>query len=61
MADLTQHNLFEDIAGFTAWSSEREPPLVFKLFESLYNEFDEVARGSWVSSKGKPAVTATSR
>ena len=27
--------MFADIAGFTAWSSEREPSQVFQLLESL--------------------------
>lgn len=35
--------MFADIAGFTAWSSEREPSQVFKLLESLYRKFDQVA------------------
>ena len=45
IADLFPHTtvLFADIAGFTAWSSEREPSQVFKLLESLYRKFDEVA------------------
>lgn len=33
--------LFADIAGFTAWSSAREPAQVFMLLESLYQSFDE--------------------
>lgn len=35
--------IFADIAGFTAWSSQRDPPQVFTLLESLYRSFDEVA------------------
>lgn len=35
--------MFADIAGFTAWSSEREPSQVFKLLETLYHEFDTIA------------------
>ncbi len=35
--------MFADIAGFTAWSSEREPAQVFMLLESLYRAFDDVA------------------
>eukprot|EP00977_Amphora_coffeiformis_P007330 scaffold1588_cov222-Amphora_coffeaeformis.AAC.2 len=35
---------FIDIAGFTAWSSEREPQQVFRLLESLYGSFDDVGR-----------------
>lgn len=36
--------MFADIAGFTAWSSEREPAKVFKLLETLYHEFDAIAK-----------------
>jgi hypothetical protein len=36
--------LFADIAGFTAWSSTREPSQVFRLLESLYFQFDRVAQ-----------------
>lgn len=36
--------MFLDIAGFTAWSSEREPAQVFKLLETLYGSFDEACR-----------------
>ena len=35
--------MFADIAGFTAWSSEREPAQVFVLLEALYSEFDALA------------------
>jgi class 3 adenylate cyclase len=35
--------LFADIAGFTAWSSAREPTQVFMLLESVYHAFDKVA------------------
>lgn len=35
--------LFADIAGFTAWSSIREPSHVFILLESIFRAFDEVA------------------
>lgn len=34
---------FADIAGFTAWASQREPPQVFMLLESLYGAFDKIA------------------
>jgi class 3 adenylate cyclase len=46
IADLYPNTtvLFADIAGFTAWSSEREPSQVFRLLECLYSEFDAVAR-----------------
>ncbi|CAB9527788.1 expressed unknown protein [Seminavis robusta] len=36
--------LFSDIAGFTAWSSEREPAQVFTLLETLYGAFDKCAK-----------------
>ena len=35
--------LFADIAGFTAWSSVREPTQVFTLLESVYGTFDSIA------------------
>jgi Adenylate and Guanylate cyclase catalytic domain len=35
--------LFADIAGFTAWSSIREPSQVFLLLESIYRAFDKIA------------------
>lgn len=34
---------FADIAGFTAWSADREPTQVFTLLETVYNEFDQMA------------------
>lgn len=36
--------IFADIAGFTAWSSEREPSQVFKLLETIYATFDSIAK-----------------
>ncbi|CAB9502617.1 Receptor-type guanylate cyclase gcy [Seminavis robusta] len=36
--------LFADISGFTAWSSIREPTMVFTLLEKLYSEFDKIAK-----------------
>jgi len=36
--------MFADMCGFTAWSSMREPSQVFILLESVYAEFDELAR-----------------
>ena len=36
--------MFLDIAGFTAWSSEREPSQVFKLLETVYQAFDAITR-----------------
>ena len=35
--------MFADIAGFTAWSSTREPSQVFTLLENIYGAFDRVA------------------
>ena len=35
---------FGDLVGFTAWSSMREPSQVFVLLETIYGEFDELAR-----------------
>ncbi|KAL3914433.1 MAG: hypothetical protein SGILL_006104, partial [Bacillariaceae sp.] len=36
--------MFADIAGFTAWSSAREPSQVFTLLEGVYHEFDKIAK-----------------
>lgn len=36
--------LFADIAGFTAWSSEREPAQVFTLLETIYRYMDHAAK-----------------
>eukprot|EP00529_Nitzschia_sp_RCC80_P007795 CAMPEP_0113497756 /NCGR_PEP_ID=MMETSP0014_2-20120614/30795_1 /TAXON_ID=2857 /ORGANISM="Nitzschia sp." /LENGTH=1255 /DNA_ID=CAMNT_0000391707 /DNA_START=97 /DNA_END=3864 /DNA_ORIENTATION=+ /assembly_acc=CAM_ASM_000159 len=36
--------LFADIAGFTSWSSVREPSQVFILLETLYGAFDLIAK-----------------
>ncbi len=33
-----------DIAGFTAWSSQREPSRVFILLETIYRAFDKIAK-----------------
>ena len=35
--------LFADIAGFTAWSSTRDPSQVFTLLQNVYQAFDKVA------------------
>jgi len=40
--------MFADIAGFTKWSSIREPKTVFKLLETLYGAFDAIAEQSKV-------------
>ncbi len=46
IADFFPHCtvMFADIAGFTAWSSTREPSQVFILLETLYHSFDQIAR-----------------
>lgn len=46
IADLFPNTtiMFADIAGFTAWSSTREPSQVFTLLESIYHEFDIIAK-----------------
>jgi len=46
IADLFPNTtvLFADIAGFTAWSSVREPSQVFTLLESVYSAFDKSAQ-----------------
>jgi hypothetical protein len=36
--------MFADIAGFTAWSSVREPSQVFMLLETVYRAFDKIAK-----------------
>jgi Adenylate and Guanylate cyclase catalytic domain len=36
--------LFADIAGFTAWSSSRQPTQVFQLLETIYAAFDKLAK-----------------
>jgi hypothetical protein len=45
IADLFPNTtvLFADIAGFTKWSAERDPPQVFVLLETVYSEFDKLA------------------
>ena len=47
LAELSRHVLssfFADLAGFTAWSSEREPKDVFVLLETIYFAFDTIAK-----------------
>lgn len=36
--------LFADIAGFTAWSSTRDPVQVFILLQTIYQAFDAIAK-----------------
>jgi class 3 adenylate cyclase len=46
IADLFPNTtvMFADMVGFTAWSSTREPSQVFILLETVYNEFDNLAK-----------------
>ena len=46
IADLFPHCtvFFGDIAGFTAWSSTREPAQVFVLLQAVYQAFDLLAK-----------------
>ena len=46
IADLFPHCtvFFADIAGFTAWSSTREPAQVFLLLQAVYQAFDTLAK-----------------
>ncbi|CAJ1963516.1 unnamed protein product [Cylindrotheca closterium] len=46
IADLFPNTtvMFGDIAGFTAWSSSRQPSEVFMLLENLYGALDKIAR-----------------
>eukprot|EP00980_Cylindrotheca_fusiformis_P010486 scaffold2324_cov116-Cylindrotheca_fusiformis.AAC.13 len=45
LADLFPNTsiVFADIAGFTAWSSAREPQQVFILLENIYGALDHIA------------------
>jgi class 3 adenylate cyclase len=46
IADLFPNTtvMFADIAGFTAWSSVREPSQVFTLLETVFRAFDSIAK-----------------
>jgi hypothetical protein len=46
IADLFPHTtvFFADIAGFTSWSSCREPTQVFILLQTIYQAFDLIAK-----------------
>eukprot|EP00934_Nitzschia_sp_Nitz4_P009170 Nitzschia sp. Nitz4//scaffold37_size175936//139425//149009//NITZ4_002062-RA/size175936-snap-gene-0.260-mRNA-1//-1//CDS//3329549836//9160//frame0 len=46
IADLFPHTtvMFADIAGFTKWSSERDPTHVFTLLQTVYHSFDRIAK-----------------
>jgi len=50
MADFYPNTtiLMCDIAGFTAWSSARAPADVFRLLETIYGAFDDIARAEKV-------------
>ena len=36
--------MFADLVGFTAWSSDRQPEDVFLLLETLYERYDTIAK-----------------
>lgn len=46
IADFFPHCtvFFGDIAGFTVWSSTREPAQVFVLLQTVYQNFDAIAK-----------------
>lgn len=50
IADLFPHTtvIFMDIAGFTPWSSTRDPSQVFILLQTIYQAFDVIAKRSRV-------------
>jgi class 3 adenylate cyclase len=52
--------MFADIAGFTAWSSMRDPSQVFTLLGTIYCVFDKITDRRGVF-KGKPLVIAMLR
>jgi class 3 adenylate cyclase len=41
---LLTHGFLLDLVGFTKWSSGRAPADVFLLLETLYGDFDKIAR-----------------
>jgi hypothetical protein len=45
IAEKFEHTtvFFADLAGFTKWSSTREPEQVFELLETLFGAFDKIA------------------
>lgn len=53
--------LFADIAGFTAWSSVREPSQVFTLLESIFENFDSIAKRMKVCFMCRALGTASLR
>ena len=66
IADMFPHTtiLFADIVGFTAWASEREPPLILSLLQNIFSAFDKIAakRGVFkVETVGDCYVAAVSR
>jgi class 3 adenylate cyclase len=46
IADLFPNTtiMFADIVGFNAWSSQREPTHVFRLLETIFRAFDNIAQ-----------------
>jgi class 3 adenylate cyclase len=44
--------MLADLAGFTAWSSSREPSHVFELLETIFCSFDVIARKKRVFKVG---------
>ena len=66
IADMFPHTtiLFADIVGFTAWASEREPPLILSLLQNIFSAFDKIAakRGVFkVETVGDCYVAAVSQ
>lgn len=45
IAQVYEHTtiMFADLAGFTKWSSTRDPEQVFELLETIYQAFDSIA------------------
>jgi Adenylate and Guanylate cyclase catalytic domain len=44
IVSLLSKVMFADISGFTAWSSTREPELVFILLQTVFGAFDRIAK-----------------
>jgi hypothetical protein len=49
--------IFADIAGFTAWSSLREPAMVFKLLETLYGKLQFCYKPGWGALESPTRLT----
>ena len=60
IADLFPNTtvLVANLVGFTAWSSVREPALVFQLLQTIFYEFDKIAkkRGVFKASIGQTSL-----